>query len=155
MLRYLWWWRRTTRLVRLPPSSAIIPSTTARLVIDVVVRHSLLLLAFRIFRHAIIVEFFFGEFGDDVPCVQETGDEAQAAEEDVDEGVGGAQAAFDPDGDRGEDDGEDAEEDVAAGHGGWFDLEVWWVDIGCVVRVGGFVDVRMIEEEEGRVDTWF
>ncbi len=38
-----------------------------------------------------------GELGDDVPGVEEAGDEAQAAEEDVDDGVGAADAALDPD----------------------------------------------------------
>jgi hypothetical protein len=39
----------------------------------------------------------FGVFGDDVPRVEETGDVAEDAEADVYEGVGGAEAAFDPD----------------------------------------------------------
>lgn len=34
--------------------------------------------------------------GDDVPGVQQAGDEAEGAEEDVDQGVGGAEAGFDP-----------------------------------------------------------
>lgn len=38
-----------------------------------------------------------GELGDDVPGVQQAGDEAEHAEEDVDERVGAADAAFDPD----------------------------------------------------------
>lgn len=38
-----------------------------------------------------------GKLGDDVPGVEEAGQEAQRAEEDVDEGVGGAEAAFYPD----------------------------------------------------------
>lgn len=37
-----------------------------------------------------------GIFGDDVPGVDETGEEAQAAESDVDEGVGRAETALDP-----------------------------------------------------------
>lgn len=39
----------------------------------------------------------FGVFGNNVPGVQKTGDVAQDAEADVDEGVGAAEAAFDPD----------------------------------------------------------
>lgn len=58
----------------------------------------------------------FGVEGDDVPGVEEAGDVAEGAEEDVDEAVGGADARFDPDGDGGEEDGEEAEEDVAAAH---------------------------------------
>ena len=58
----------------------------------------------------------FGVEGDDVPGVEEAGDVAEGAEEDVDEAVGGADAGFDPDGDGGEEDGEEAEEDVAAAH---------------------------------------
>ena len=58
----------------------------------------------------------FGVERDDVPSVEEAGDVAEGAEEDVDETVGGADAGFDPDGDGGEEDGEHAEEDVAAAH---------------------------------------
>ena len=54
--------------------------------------------------------------GDDVPGVQEAGDVAEGAEQDVDEAVRRADAGFDPDGDGGEEDGEEAEEDVAAAH---------------------------------------
>lgn len=38
-----------------------------------------------------------GVLCDDVPGVQEAGDDAEDAEEDVDDGVGGADAALDPD----------------------------------------------------------
>lgn len=38
-----------------------------------------------------------GEFGNNVPGVQEAGEEPEHAEENVDEGVGGAEAAFYPD----------------------------------------------------------
>ena len=64
----------------------------------------------------VVVVVGFGVEGDDVPGVEEAGDVAEGAEEDVDEGVGGADAGFDPDGDGGEEDGEEAEEDVAAAH---------------------------------------
>ena len=64
----------------------------------------------------VVVVVGFRVEGDDVPGVEEAGDVAEGAEEDVDEGVGGADAGFDPDGDGGEEDGEEAEEDVAAAH---------------------------------------
>ena len=44
----------------------------------------------------------FGVEGDDVPGVDEAGDVAEGAKEDVDEAVSGADAGFDPDGDGGE-----------------------------------------------------
>ena len=64
----------------------------------------------------VVVVVGFGVEGDDVPGVEEAGYVAEGAEEDVDEGVGGADAGFDPYGDGGEEDGEEAEEDVAAAH---------------------------------------
>jgi hypothetical protein len=67
-----------------------------------------------------------GVLCDDVPGVQEAGQEAEDSEADVDEGVGAADAALDPDGQGREENGEDAEEDVCVAHGG-----------GCAVdRVG-------------------
>jgi hypothetical protein len=59
------------------------------------------------------------EFRDDVPGVQEAGDVAEHAEEDVDDGVGGADATLDPDGQGGEEDGDDAKEDVSRGAHIW------------------------------------
>jgi hypothetical protein len=75
--------------------------------------------------------------GDDVPGVDEAGDVAEAAEGDIDEGVGAAEAYFDPycwsgmlatwwsrqrnrerTCDRWEEDGDKSEEDVTAGHRG-------------------------------------
>lgn len=44
----------------------------------------------------------FGVEGDDVPGVDQAGDVAEGAQEDVDEAVSGADAGFDPDGDGGE-----------------------------------------------------
>jgi hypothetical protein len=44
-----------------------------------------------------VVGLELGVLGDDVPGVQEAGEEAEHAEEDVDEGVGGAEAGFNPD----------------------------------------------------------
>jgi len=57
-----------------------------------------------------------GELGDDVPCVDEAGDVAKEAEEDVDEGVCGAEAALHPDGEGWEEKGQEAEEDVCGAH---------------------------------------
>ena len=54
--------------------------------------------------------------GDDVPGVQEAGEEAEEAQGEVYEGVGGAEAALDPDGEGGEEDGDEAEEDVGGAH---------------------------------------
>lgn len=44
-----------------------------------------------------VVGLELGVLGDDVPGVEETGEEAEHAEEDVDEGVGGAETGLDPD----------------------------------------------------------
>lgn len=66
-----------------------------------------------------------GELCDDVPGVEEAGDEAEDAEEDVDEGVGATDAALDPDRQRGEENGEDAEEDVGRTHD-----DRWMVFVG-------------------------
>ena len=46
---------------------------------------------------ALVVGALFGVFGDDVPGVEKAGEEAEAAEGEVDEGVGAADAGFDPD----------------------------------------------------------
>lgn len=54
--------------------------------------------------------------GDDIPGVKEAWNVAEGAEENVDEAVSCADAGFDPDGDGGKEDGEEAEEDVAAAH---------------------------------------
>ena len=51
----------------------------------------------RVRGHGLVVAGFFGVFGDYVPGVQQAGDEAEAAEGEVDEGVGAADAGFDPD----------------------------------------------------------
>ena len=52
-------------------------------------------------RHALVLDGV-GELGDNVPRVQQAGDEAQTAQEDVDERVGAADATLNPDGQRGE-----------------------------------------------------
>ena len=83
--------------------------------IDVIVRDPAVL-ALVVGHGLVLVVVGFGVEGDDVPGVEEAGDVAEGAEEDVDEAVGGADAGFDPDGDGGEEDGEEAEEDVAAAH---------------------------------------
>lgn len=68
-------------------------------VVDVVVRHMALVrrAPLTVFEIGVFVGGFVWMGGDDVPGVQEAGDEAEAAEEDVDEGVGAADAGFDPD----------------------------------------------------------
>lgn len=48
-------------------------------------------------RDRVVVVVLVGELGDDVPGVDEAGDVAQEQEEDVDDGVGAAEAALDPD----------------------------------------------------------
>lgn len=50
------------------------------------------------------------------PGVQETWEIAQHAETDVDQGVGGADAALDPDGEGWEEDGNQAEKQVSRAH---------------------------------------
>ena len=86
-----------------------------RLVVHVVIRDAAIL-ALVVGDGLVFVVVGFRVEGDDIPGVEETGDVAEGAEEDVDEAVGGADAGFDPDGDGGEEDGEEAEEDVAAAH---------------------------------------
>jgi len=54
--------------------------------------------------------------GDDVPGMDKAREVAKAAEGDIDEGIGGTEADFDPNCDRREEDGDKSEEDVAAGH---------------------------------------
>lgn len=54
--------------------------------------------------------------GDDVPCVNEAGDVGETAEEDVDERIGAAETALDPDGQWGEENGEESEEEVGGTH---------------------------------------
>lgn len=66
-----------------------------------VIRHSSILVArlglgFRVADGFVIVVALRVD-GDDVPCVQEAGEVAEHAEEDIDEGVRGADARFDPD----------------------------------------------------------
>ena len=53
--------------------------------------------ALAVLRELIVVVRALGELGDDVPGVQEAGDETETAEEDVDERVGAADASLDPD----------------------------------------------------------
>ena len=48
-------------------------------------------------RYGLVFVALLGVFGDYVPCVQEAGEVAEHAEGEVDEGVGGAEGAFDPD----------------------------------------------------------
>lgn len=51
-----------------------------------------------------------------IPSVYQPGHKSQTAQRDVDERVGGADAALDPDGDRGEEDGEEGEGEVGGAH---------------------------------------
>lgn len=53
--------------------------------------------ALAVARQGLVLVGGLGELGDDVPGVEEARDEAEAAEEDVDERVGAADAALDPD----------------------------------------------------------
>lgn len=75
----------------------------AGLVVHIIVRDPAVL-ALVVGYGLVFVVVGFGVEGDDVPGVQEAGDVAEGAEEDVDEAVGGADAGFDPDGDGGEED---------------------------------------------------
>lgn len=58
----------------------------------------------------------FWEFGDYVPCVEETGNKSETAQEDIDERISGADASFDPDCKRGKENGNQAQEDVGGAH---------------------------------------
>lgn len=48
-------------------------------------------------RERLVLVWWLGVLGDDVPGVQQAGDQAENAEEDVDQGVCAADTAFDPD----------------------------------------------------------
>lgn len=87
---------------------------TAGLVVHIVVRDAPVLAL--VVGYGFVFVVGFGVEGDDVPGVKKAGDIAEGAEKNVDEAVGGADAGFDPDGYGGEEDGEEAEEDVAAAH---------------------------------------
>lgn len=67
---------------------------TRSMVLNVHIRHTA---ALAVVRQRFVLVGWLGVFGDDVPCVQQAGDVAEDAEEDVDEGVGAADAALDPD----------------------------------------------------------
>lgn len=66
---------------------------------------------------AVVAVIRVGVLQNDVPGVQEAGQEAQTAERDVDEGVSGAETAFYPDSDGWEEDAEEHQEAVGAAHG--------------------------------------
>lgn len=68
-------------------------------------------------RQRLVLVQWLGELGDDIPGVEEAGEEAETAEKNVDDGVGAANPAFDPYGQRGEEDGQNTEEDVCGAHG--------------------------------------
>lgn len=103
---------------------------------DTVVRDAIPALSTIDWRILVVVSL--GVAGDDVPGVNQSGKIAEHAEEDIDDTVGTAEAAFDPyyrmseqsevghrvvvrlTCDRREEDGNQAEEDVCARHSGWF-----------------------------------
>lgn len=53
-------------------------------------------LSFRVGDHFVVI-VSFGRADDNVPCVQQAGKVAEQAQEDVDQGVAGAETGFDPD----------------------------------------------------------
>ncbi len=61
--------------------------------VDMIVSHRAPLAT--VLRKTVVVGL--GELGDDVPGVEEAGNETETAERDIDEGVCGAEAALDPD----------------------------------------------------------
>lgn len=73
--------------------------------------------ALTIIRDGLVLVGRFGEFGNDVPGVEETRDVSEDAEQNVDERVCAADSALDPDRQWGEEDGEESEEDVGGAHG--------------------------------------
>lgn len=82
-----------------------------------------------------------GRHGDDVPGVQQAGQESETAEGDVDEGVGSAEAALYPDCERGKEDCEDGEEDVGGGGAHFCGFERWgWLVAGWKVVDGAAID---------------
>jgi hypothetical protein len=66
----------------------------------------------------LVLRYWIRVSRDNVPGVDEAWDVAETAEGDVDQGVGGAEARFDPDRDRREEDGDKGEEDVGRAHFG-------------------------------------
>ena len=97
------------------------PLATGLLVVHIVVRDTAPVLALVGRGNSLVAVLVVG-LGierDYVPGVEKAGNITESAEEDVYEAIGGANAAFDPDGDGGEEDGEEAEEDVAAAHFSW------------------------------------
>lgn len=68
-----------------------------RAVRHIVIRHPPAAVLSSVAGQRLVVVVRFGILGDDVPCVQQAGEEAEHAEGDVDDGVGAAEAAFDPD----------------------------------------------------------
>lgn len=62
---------------------------------NIVIRHTPILILG--VGNGFVVVVTFGVDGDDVPSVKEAGEVAEHAEKDIDEGVGGADAGFDPD----------------------------------------------------------
>lgn len=76
--------------------AAAVAVVLARVVLNVDVRDAAIA-ALAVLADLLVLVRWFGELGDNVPGVEEAGDEAEDAEEDVDDGVGGADTALDPD----------------------------------------------------------
>lgn len=74
-----------------------IPLTVIPAVTDVIVRHMTVLLLASALQVFVAGGGRVRVFGYDVPGVEKAGDETKGAEEDVDEGIEGAKARFDPD----------------------------------------------------------
>jgi len=68
---------------------------TVSVAADIVVCHSPVVSSLCVLAQGEVVRVV-GIFRDDVPCVKETGYVAKHAKEDIEKGVSGAEAAFDP-----------------------------------------------------------
>lgn len=84
--------RRRLHSVGRPIALVLTSPLAARSLVDIIVRHRAPLAA--ILRQAVVVRLRV--FRDDVPGVHQAGDETQAAEREVDEGVGAAETSFHP-----------------------------------------------------------
>ena len=94
--------------------------------------------------------------GDNVPGVEQAGQVAEHAEEQVQQRVEGAEGALDPDGDGGEEDGDEGEEEVGRGAGGHGFLEVcrlrmgfcgcvWGEDLDVFLDLGSDIGLKVSE----------
>lgn len=99
--------RNALVLVRAPDTSILVLLSTITLLLSLrtglTLRlalhdvHNAARLPLAVGKALVLVVVLVGELGDDVPCVEQAGDESKDAKEDVDDGVGGADAALDPD----------------------------------------------------------